>query len=122
LLDDMGDGVHAGASLAALGVGGAVLTLGLVQRWGEVFPRWMVGLRGRRVPVLLAVVPAGLVAVVVGSAGAMFLRVGLTGGLDESLPGEPTDVAAWLPEMFWPLWSVALAAATYAYWLRRVSR
>ncbi len=48
--------------VAALGLGGfalvgAVLTLGLFQRWGEVFPRWTVGLAGRRVPVALAVVP-----------------------------------------------------------------
>ena len=27
--------------------------LGLVQRWGEVFPRWMIGLSGRRVPIAL---------------------------------------------------------------------
>jgi hypothetical protein len=29
------------------------------------------------------------------------------------------DVAGWLPEMFWPLWGVALGLSTYAYWLRR---
>ncbi len=48
-----------------------VLMLGLVQRWGEVFPRWMIGLAGRRVPIALAVVPASLVSVllVVGGIG-----------------------------------------------------
>src|SRR2546430_6913068 len=30
-----------GAAIAMLGFGGALLTLGLVQRWGEIFPRWM---------------------------------------------------------------------------------
>lgn len=119
LLDDLGNGVYAGAGLATLGVGGAILTLGLVQRWGEVFPRWMLGLRGRRVPVGLAVVPAGIVSVAVASAGLMFVRFGVTGGIGDTFPGENTDVAAWLPEMFWPLWGAALAAATYAYWLRR---
>ncbi len=119
LLDELGDGVWAGAALATLAVGGAVLTLGLVQRWGEVFPRWMVGLRGRPVPVALAVVPAGLVSVVVASAGLMFVRIGLTGEFGDTFPGGNNDVAAWLPEMFWPLWGTALAASTYAYWLRR---
>jgi len=122
LLDDLGDGVYAGAALATLAVGGAVLTLGLAQRWGEVFPRWMLGLRGRQVPVGLAVVPATVVSVTVASAGLMFLRFGVTGGFGDTFPGENDDVAAWLPEMFWPLWGAALAAATYAYWLRRRGR
>ncbi|MFI6157590.1 hypothetical protein ACIBCA_33460 [Kitasatospora sp. NPDC051170] len=38
----------------------ALLTLGLVSGWGEVFPRWVPFLRGRRVPPLAAVVPAVL--------------------------------------------------------------
>lgn len=42
--------LFAGAALATMGALGSLLTLGLVRRWGEVFPRWMVGLRGRRVP------------------------------------------------------------------------
>ncbi len=119
LLDDLGTGVYAGAGLATLAVGGAVLTLGLVQRWGEVFPWWMLGLRGRPVPVGLAVVPALIVSVVLASAGVMFVRFGLTGEFGDTFPGENDDIAAWLPEMFWPLWAAALAAATYAYWLRR---
>jgi hypothetical protein len=38
----------------------AFLAFGLVSRWGEVWPRWVPGLAGRRVPVAAAVVPAGL--------------------------------------------------------------
>ncbi|MGW7486214.1 hypothetical protein [Streptomyces sp. NPDC054786] len=37
----------------------AYLTVGLVSEWGEVVPRWIPGLGGRRVPVLAAVLPAG---------------------------------------------------------------
>ncbi|MFG2914239.1 hypothetical protein ACGF0D_15255 [Kitasatospora sp. NPDC048298] len=37
-----------------------ILTLGLVSGWGEVFPRWVPVLRGRRVPPLAALVPAVL--------------------------------------------------------------
>ena len=63
-----------GLFLATFGLVGAVLTLGLVQRWGEVFPRWMIGLAGRRVPIALAVVPAALVSVllIVGGIGIWF--------------------------------------------------
>lgn len=53
-----------GILLGLAALGGAVLTLGLVSRWGEVFPAWLPGFRGRPVPVLAAVVPATLVAVV----------------------------------------------------------
>lgn len=119
LLDELGPAVYAGAGLATLAVGGAVLTLGLVQRWGEVFPRWIPAWRGRMVPVGLAVVPAGIVSVILASAGVMFVRFAVTGGFGANFPGENDDIAAWLPETFWPLWAVALAAATYAYWLRR---
>lgn len=96
---------------------GAVLTLGLYQRWGEVFPRWMLGLAGRRVPVGLAVWPASLVAVVVMPAGISMIGMFAAGGpVSADLA---TNWAAIVPEFFWPLWSVALGAATYAYWLRR---
>lgn len=105
--------VWAGAGLAAFAVVGAILTLGLVQRWGERFPGWMVGLAGRRVPVMLAVVPASLVAVVVAAASLGFFAtphfLRMMGQLD----------AAAAPMLLWPLWSVALAAATLAYYLRR---
>jgi hypothetical protein len=118
LLDELGNAVWVGAALGALALGGAVLTLGLTQRWGEVFPRWMPVVRGRAVPVRLATVPARLVAVVVASAGLMFVRLAVT-GTNEGLPFTTSDIAAWLPEMFWPLWGAALAAAAYAYEVRR---
>lgn len=70
----------AGAALATLALGGAILTLGLVQRWGEVFPRWIPFLGGKRVPIPVAVVPASLVAVLVTTAGLMFVRLTLTEG------------------------------------------
>ncbi|MBV6700905.1 hypothetical protein KV557_28005 [Kitasatospora aureofaciens] len=37
-----------------------LLTTGLVAGWGEVFPRWIPFLGGRRVPPLAAVIPATL--------------------------------------------------------------
>lgn len=116
LLDDLGDAVWTGAALGGLALGGAVLTLGLIQRWGEVFPRWLPGLAGRRVPPSLAIVPASVVALLVTSAGLMFVRMWLTGALPDVLLDNP---AALIPELFWPVWGVALAAATVAYSLRR---
>lgn len=109
------------AWIAALGLGGfalvgAVLTLGLFQHWGEVFPRWMVGLAGRRVPVNLAVVPATIVAVAVLPAGLSLIALGLG---DSKLALTADSWGAVGPALLWPLWSVALGAATYAYWLRR---
>jgi hypothetical protein len=112
----------AGASLATIAMGGAILTLGLVQRWGEVFPRWIPFLRGRRVPIWFAVVPASLVSVLVTTAGLMFVRLTLTGKLGAIL-GEGVlsaeNWAALAPELLWPVWGVALGAATLAYYFRR---
>lgn len=113
---------YAGAALATVAVAGALVTLGLIQPWGEVVPRWIPLLGGRRVPPALAIVPAGLVAVVVTSAGFMFWRVTLRGGFDLGSFGTITVVDAWaavLPELLWPLWGAALGAATFAYYLRR---
>lgn len=106
--------VWAGAGLGAFALAGAVLTLGLVQPWGEVFPRWMPGLAGRRVPIRLATVPASLVAISVTSASIGFLTADgfltmFTGGVS----------LATLPMVLWPAWGVALGAATLAYHLRR---
>jgi hypothetical protein len=42
----------------------AFSAVGLVSTWGEVFPRWIPVLGGRRVPTLAAVVPAALGTVV----------------------------------------------------------
>jgi hypothetical protein len=110
----------AGAGLATVAIGGAILTLGLVQRWGEVFPRWIPRLAGRRVPPALAIVPAMLVSVLVTSAGLMFLRLTLLRTMGELFPAiGPENWAALAPELLWPLWGAALAAATLAYSYRR---
>ena len=124
LLTELGSQRYAGAALGLLSIGGAALTLGLVRPWGEIWPRWIPRLGGRSAPVGVAVIPASIVSSIVMSAGLMFvrLRVFSAGEIANAFPGEITDTAAWLPEMFWPLWSLSLAAATYAYWLRRRGR
>ncbi|WP_214326589.1 hypothetical protein [Nonomuraea sediminis] len=103
----------AGAYLATFGALGGLLTLGLTQRWGEIFPRWIPGLRGKRVPPLLAIVPATFVSIIITVAGLTYLRRALSGMWSWDSWG------AWFPECFWPVWGTALAAATLAYHLRR---
>jgi hypothetical protein len=114
-----------GLSLATFGLVGALLMLGLVQRWGEVFPRWMLGLAGRRVPIALAVVPAALASVllVVGGIGiwsglAQMVANMKAAGLDDM--GIFGAIIFQLgPTMLFPVWGLALAVATLGYYYRR---
>ena len=98
-----------GLGLAVMGIGGGILTHGLVHRWGEVYPRWIWFKAGQRVPPLLAIIPASLVAVVLIPAGLMNSQLPLTGD----------NWAINAPGMLWVVWGIALGAATYAYYLRR---
>jgi len=114
-----------GLSLATFGLVGAVLMLGLVQRWGEVFSRWMIGLAGRRVPIGLAVIPASIVSVLLIVGG-----IGIWSGLDQMVANLAASgatgtesIAAILfelgPTLLFPVWGVALAVATLGYYYRR---
>jgi hypothetical protein len=110
----------AGAALATVSVGGALLTLGLIQPWGETFPDWIPFLGGKRVPLALAVIPASLISILIISAGVMFIRLALTGVFDQFFgPGNP---ATYAPELLWPIWGFALGAATLAYYYCRRRR
>lgn len=105
-----------GASLATVALGGAILTLGLIQQWREKFPLWFPFIAGKRVPLSLAIVPASLFSIMVTSAGLMYILSFITkGGLDHrgwALEG---------PELLWPTWGIALFGATIAYYYRRRS-
>lgn len=120
-LAEIGPIVYNGLGLALMALGGAVLTIGLLRPWGEVFPRWLPVIGRRRVPIALAVNWALAVSVLVMVAGLFFVRAVIA---ESGLVGAPTgadqQIAAWLPEMFWPMWSVALAGAALTYRERRV--
>jgi hypothetical protein len=114
-----------GLFLATFGLVGAALMLGLVHRWGEVFPRWMIGLAGRRVPIALAVVPASLVSVLLVVGG-----IGIWSGLDQMVAnmvadgGKNVGLVGGLifhlgPTLLFPVCGAALAAATLGYYYRR---
>jgi hypothetical protein len=117
LLRAAGTGVWAGAMLGTVAICGAGLTLGLIQRWGETFPRLLPLVGGGSVPMALAIVPATVVAILVTAAGLMFWRRTLLGVGAFTLSGG--SWAALAPELLWPFWGVALGAATLAYYLRR---
>ncbi|MFG2090505.1 MULTISPECIES: hypothetical protein [unclassified Spirillospora] len=107
----------------------AFTAIGLIARWGEVFPRWIPGLRGRRVPTMAAVIPAAV--------GAAILTVLWTVTVvncvvfQETIQGRPLEndapigfhdwkgvlgVVAYAPLV---LWGPLLAAVTVAYYRRR---
>ena len=105
----------AGLGLAVSASLGAWLTCGLVRPWGEVFPRWLPGLRGKRVPIRLAVVPGLLVAVMVATAAKDLFQSLDDGGLSVMVDWPLVT----LPGLLWPLWAFALAMATANYGIRR---
>jgi hypothetical protein len=61
----------AGLMITAVPPLAGLLTLGLAQRWGQRFPRWIPGLGGRAVPPLLALIPAGIVAIALVAYGVL---------------------------------------------------
>ncbi|WP_166980036.1 hypothetical protein [Paramicrobacterium fandaimingii] len=104
-----------GLGLASVATAVALLTLGLVQRWGERLPRWVPSLGGRRVPIALAAVPVTIGGLAIFAGGVMFVRVVSTG----TFPlGENWATVG--PELLWPLWGIALAVALVEYLRRRV--
>ncbi|MGW7582132.1 hypothetical protein ACWGKU_07700 [Kitasatospora sp. NPDC054768] len=102
----------------------ALLCFGLVARWGEVWPRWIPVLGGRPVPVLAAVVPAGLgsAALMVFPYAMVMFSLGLTIRGDRHI-GLITH--GWQTVAFWfgylPLaaWGPLLAVLTVHYYRRR---
>lgn len=98
----------------------ALLTLGLVQPWGEVAPRWLPLIGGRRIPVAAAAVPAALGA-------AMLTWLGITGVAQWDDPANAVEgfpTGGWLTVMtaaYAPLvlWGPLLAVVTAAYVWRR---
>jgi hypothetical protein len=109
-----------GAFMASFGLVGAVLTLGLTQRWGEMFPRWVIGLAGRRVPIALAVIPASVVSVLL-VVGGIAMWSGYAQMVAQAVAGgtENIDILAEAPTTLFPVWGVALAVATLGYYYRR---
>ena len=92
-------------------VGGIVLTTGLVCRWGEVLPRWLPCVGGRRVPIRLAVIPGLVVAFAAVTAAP--------GEIVRLLELDAAAALQGLALMPLPIWAPALTIAVIAYGLRR---
>ncbi|MGW3044587.1 hypothetical protein ACWC9T_32120 [Kitasatospora sp. NPDC001159] len=108
----------------------AFTVFSLISRWGEVFPRWLPLLRGRRVPVSAAVIPASLGAAALTAITVLVTVMVSTGRTIQGRPlhdGIPVFSGDWhtvvLVACYGPLllWGPLLAAVTVAYWRRRTS-
>ncbi len=101
----------------------ALLTLGLVRSWGDVVPRWIPLLGGRRVRPLAAVVPALLGATALTGLAVWFFCAPYVNPDQAVWQGTPAQdallAACYLPLLAWP---PLLAAVTVAYYRRRTAR
>ncbi len=78
-----------GLLLGLAALAGALLTIGLISRWGEVWPRWMPVVRGRPVPVAAAVVPGAIVAALFTAAALPMTLMWFDAGDALGRPGLP---------------------------------
>jgi hypothetical protein len=108
----------------------AFAAIGLIAPWGETFPRWLPGLHGRRVPTVVAVVPAALGAAVLTTMCGAVLVAAPSG---HDLQGRPLPADFPLTTHDWQgllaitayaplvLWGPLLAILTVAYHRRRAT-
>ncbi|NEC67085.1 hypothetical protein [Streptomyces sp. SID9727] len=94
----------------------AFLTLGLVRPWGEVWPRWIPHLGGRRVPVMAATVPAAVGALACTVYGVLFVWTTLHADMEITPWGQWVMTLCYVPIVAWgPL----LGVVTAHYYRRR---
>ncbi|MFI6132432.1 hypothetical protein [Micromonospora sp. NPDC051141] len=105
-------------ALSLVSEGLALLALGLVRPWGEVFPRRLPWLGGRRVPPPLAVTAATAGAVALTAIWGYAMWGALLHGNDLGLPtgGFALLVGCYAPLV---LWGPLLLAVTWSYHHRR---
>ncbi|MBO3738593.1 hypothetical protein J5X75_13790 [Actinoplanes sp. NEAU-H7] len=104
----------------------AYLAVGLVATWGEVVPRWVPGLGGRRVPVLAAVVPASIGATACTLLWPYALLMLASGRKLDGSSGvmeftSEQSVVFWIAYLPLVLWGPLLWIVTVHYWRRRTS-
>ncbi|MFF8104341.1 hypothetical protein ACF07S_32295 [Streptomyces sp. NPDC016640] len=128
------DGVGAGerAYVVFLSITSEILAftaIGLIARWGEVFPRRVPVLRGCRVPPKAAVTPAAVGATILTLLFTLLFTAseikGTTIRGDDLPDGYPSQASGWEAAWFYLcyapliLWGPLLAVLTVAYWKRR---
>ncbi|WP_223837494.1 hypothetical protein [Streptomyces venezuelae] len=115
-------GLDASVLLAALGV---FLLWGLVRPWGQVFPRWTLFLRGRRVPLWLPLAPALLGAATLAPYGVLgigYLSLATSGVVtmrrgDFHSSGDALLVG-WIGMLAFAVYGIALTVSARSYWRR----
>ena len=114
------------AGLSVVSMTAALLTLGLVRPWGEVFPRWIPFAGGRPVPVRGATIAATTGATVIALITAYALLNDIFGWVEKPLEPVPPGcrppgtvvLAAYLPLL---AWAPLLYAVAYQYHRRRTT-
>ncbi|MDX3230029.1 hypothetical protein [Streptomyces sp. ME19-01-6] len=96
----------------------ALLALGLVRGWGEIWPRWVPFLRGRRVPVLLATALAGFGTLATTVYGVLFVYTTFNADMAATTWGTWLLNIAYAPLL---LWGPLLGMATVHYYRRRTA-
>lgn len=107
----------------------AFTAIGLIARWGEVFPNWIPILRGRQVPRMAAVIPAAIGATILTLLFTLLFVVseirGTTIQGDDLPTGSPSLAPGWEAAWYYlcyaplSLWGPLLAVLTIAYCKRR---
>jgi hypothetical protein len=116
---DLGEQIYVLAVLPSLQLTFSLLTVGLIRPWGEVFPRWIPTMGGRRVPVSLAVGAAvtGALAITAIGLQTVFVPPVPQSDLPPGCPALGWDTLRWyLPMALWP---PLLLAVTWHYLQRR---
>lgn len=106
-----------GVCLGLAAFAGAVLTTGLVRRWGERWPFWVPRLAGRPIPWQVVVVPAAIVTFALAAAAQSMTVLTV-----DALRAGDTDTLYLFGVLPFGIWAPALGAATLAYWYRRRGR
>lgn len=108
---------EAGFLLAAV-----VLPLALVHRWGRIWPAWVPGLRGRRVPRMLLVVGGAVLGVGLVAYFGMATTKMVIEAFGGRSPFATTDAVSELPDAFYwvsvpayLLWGIGLVICTLSY-------
>ncbi|MFG2293148.1 hypothetical protein [Streptomyces sp. NPDC048603] len=106
--------------VCALQEAAGLLSLGLVQRWGERVPRRVPGLGGRRIHPVVALVPAVLGTLAV--TGITLLGAWVWNDTNSANPDAPTGFFGWVFALTYApmlLWGPLLGILTVAYARRR---
>ncbi|QNE23273.1 hypothetical protein F1D05_32995 [Kribbella qitaiheensis] len=96
----------------------ALTAFGMVKRWGEVVPRWIPLIGGRRVAPYAAIIPATLGSFALIAIWTYGFRGAFTG---QFIPFSSDAAAALMITCYAPLnlWGPALLVLTWAYYRRR---